>query len=183
MRFISLVEHGKSASRCYETFLPRSEERRVVHTQTVRVAYISARQRNLNSKYRHPQSAADAYALGLLIHFAFNRTDALPTTALPPHPLPPASSRGSIPVSVFPSFKRLLNPNPKARMTPKHFLEIGMAETAGEGSGFFADNRLVKVCAGLDHFSIASEVEKNNLLKYGFPLDKRLWSDTRAAGY
>lgn len=41
-----------------------------------------------------------------------------------------------------------------------------MAETAGEGSGFFAENRLVKVCAGLDNFNIASEAEKNSLLKY-----------------
>ena len=115
--------------------------------------------------FRHNLAAADSYSLGLLIHFAFNRTDALPSTALPPHPPPAASSRGSIPVHVFPSFKRLLNPNPKARLTPKHFLEIGMAETAGESSGFFADNRLVKVCAGLDNFNIASEADKNSLLK------------------
>ena len=50
-------------------------------------------------------------------------------------------------------------------MTPKYFLEIGMAQTAGEGAGFFAENRLVKVCAGLDNFNIAGEAEKNNLLK------------------
>ena len=35
-----------------------------------------------------------------------------------------------------------------------------MAETAGEGSGFFVSNRLIKVCAGLDNFNIASEAEK-----------------------
>ncbi|KAJ3559364.1 hypothetical protein NM688_g390 [Phlebia brevispora] len=113
----------------------------------------------------HNLSALDSYSLGLLIHFAFNRTDTLPSTALPPHPPPAASSRGSIPLPVFSAYKRLLNPNPKARLTPKHFLEIGMAETAGEGSGFFANNRLVKVCAGLDNFNIAGEADKNNLLK------------------
>lgn len=40
-----------------------------------------------------------------------------------------------------------------------------MAETTGEGSGFFASNRLVKVCAGLDNFNIASEAEKAALLR------------------
>ena len=50
-------------------------------------------------------------------------------------------------------------------MTPAHFLELGMSHTAGEGSGFFASNRLVKVCAGLDNFNLASEAEKASLLK------------------
>lgn len=40
-----------------------------------------------------------------------------------------------------------------------------MSQTAGEGSGFFASNRLVKVCAGLDGFNVASEGEKASLLK------------------
>ncbi|KAJ7124964.1 armadillo-type protein [Mycena epipterygia] len=105
-------------------------------------------------------AAADAYALGLLLHAVFNPTHPLPTTASPPHPPPPASSRGSIPTSVFPSFKKLLNPNPKGRLTAKGFLAIGMAET-----GFFANNRLVKVCLGLDNFALSSEAEKNMLLR------------------
>ena len=40
-----------------------------------------------------------------------------------------------------------------------------MSQTAGDGSGFFATNQLVKVCAGLDNFNLASEGEKANLLK------------------
>lgn len=110
-------------------------------------------------------AAADGYALGLLIHTVFNPSDPLPATASPPHPPPNASSRGSIPLSVFPAFKRLLNPNAKTRLTPKGFLELGMAETAGDGAGFFAHNSLVKVCAGLDSFNISSESEKNALLR------------------
>ncbi|KAJ7287403.1 armadillo-type protein [Mycena rebaudengoi] len=105
-------------------------------------------------------SAADAYALGLLLHAVFNPTHPLPATASPPHPPPPASSRGSIPNSLFPSFKKLLNPNPKGRLTAKGFLAIGMADT-----GFFANNRLVKVCLGLDNFALSSESEKNVLLR------------------
>ena len=50
-------------------------------------------------------------------------------------------------------------------MTPKTFLDTGMAETASEGSGFFSGNRLVKVCAGLDNFSLGSEAEKVTLLR------------------
>ncbi|KAH8108102.1 hypothetical protein BXZ70DRAFT_36637 [Cristinia sonorae] len=113
----------------------------------------------------HNTAVADAYALGLLIHFSFNPTEPLPPTAQPPHPPPTAQSRGAIPVSVFPAYKKLLNPNPKARLTPKNFLDLGMAQTAGEGAGFFVSNKLVKVCAGLDNFNLASESEKSILLR------------------
>ncbi|KAH0832319.1 hypothetical protein J3R83DRAFT_13329 [Lanmaoa asiatica] len=112
-----------------------------------------------------PIPAADSYALGLLLHSVFNPTHPPPETVEPPHPPPQPSSRGSIPPSVFPSFKKLLNPSPKGRTTPKTFLDTGMAETAGEASGFFSSNRLVKVCAGLDNFSLAGEAEKATLLR------------------
>ncbi|KAF8160923.1 hypothetical protein B0H34DRAFT_698710 [Crassisporium funariophilum] len=105
-------------------------------------------------------AAADAYALGLLLHGVFNPSHPTPPTAEPPHPPPAPSSRGAIPASLFPHFKKLLNPNPKGRLTAKGFLEIGMAET-----GFFSNNRLVKVCSGLDNFALGSESEKNLLLR------------------
>ena len=120
-------------------------------------------------RFRYNVAAADGYALGLLIHAVFNPSHPLPATASPPHPPPNASSRGTIPLSVFPAFKRLLNPNGKSRLTPKGFLELGMAQTAGDGSGFFANNSLVKVCAGLDSFNISSESEKTTLLRYVIP--------------
>nr|GAT57734.1 predicted protein [Mycena chlorophos] len=104
--------------------------------------------------------AADAYALGLLLHAVFNPTQPPPATASPPHPPPQPSSRGAIPTSIFPCFKKLLNPNHKGRLTPNGFLAIGMAET-----GFFSNNRLVKVCLGLDNFALSSESEKNVLLR------------------
>ncbi|PCH43923.1 ARM repeat-containing protein [Wolfiporia cocos MD-104 SS10] len=110
-------------------------------------------------------AAADSYALGLLIHCAFNPSLPLPATAQPPHPPPTAASRGAIPNVLFSSYKRLLNPNPKSRLTAKVFLELGTATTAGDGSGFFADNSLVKVCTGLDNFSISNEGEKATFLR------------------
>ncbi|KAL1734884.1 armadillo-type protein [Schizophyllum commune] len=106
-------------------------------------------------------AALDAYDLGLLIHILFNPDAFPPATASPPHPPPNPSSRGAIPNSIFPSYKRLLNPNPGARLTPKGFLEIGM----GSEKGFFAGNRLVQVCAGLDNFALSSEADKATLLK------------------
>ncbi|KZT24267.1 ARM repeat-containing protein [Neolentinus lepideus HHB14362 ss-1] len=113
----------------------------------------------------HDPGALDGYALGLLLNSVFNPSFSLPPTTEPPHPPPVASSRGALPAGLFPSFKRLLNPNPKGRLTPKGFLEIGMAETAGEGSGFFANNNLVKICSGLDNFNIASDAEKGMFLR------------------
>lgn len=108
----------------------------------------------------HDVAAADSYALGLLLHSIFNPNHPRPATAEPPHPPPPASSRGSIPLAIFPLFKRLLNPNPGGRATAKHFLEVGMAE-----SGFFAGNRLVKVCTSLDNFALSSDAEKATFLR------------------
>ncbi|KAJ3749224.1 armadillo-type protein [Lentinula detonsa] len=104
--------------------------------------------------------AADAYALGLLINATFNPDHHPPATASPPHPPPTAAARANIPNTVFSLYKKLLNPNPKGRLTAKGFLEIGMSD-----SGFFSSNRLVKVCLGLDNFALASESEKMILLR------------------
>ncbi|KAG2029017.1 hypothetical protein BDR03DRAFT_846714, partial [Suillus americanus] len=77
---------------------------------------------------------------------------------------PPEEERGMVcPRRV--SFS-LLNPNAKLRMSPKNLLDIGMAESDREGHGFFVHNRLVKVCAGLDGFTLSSESDKASLLRY-----------------
>ena len=49
-------------------------------------------------------------------------------------------------------------------MAPAGFLEAGMAQT-GEGCGFFANNTYVRICEGLDEFSIKGEAEKAALLR------------------
>ncbi|KAG8898592.1 hypothetical protein FRB99_007336 [Tulasnella sp. 403] len=110
-------------------------------------------------------ACADAYALGLLLHAVFNAGHPPPPTIFPPHPPPPPSSRGSIPPAIFPSFRRLLNPNPKTRFTAKAFLDLGLGEKPGDGAGFFASNGLYKVCSGLDGFPLASDGEKSALLR------------------
>ncbi|KIK68879.1 hypothetical protein GYMLUDRAFT_153091 [Collybiopsis luxurians FD-317 M1] len=105
-------------------------------------------------------AAADAYALGLLLNATFNPDHHPPATASPPHPPPTATAKGNIPSALFSLYKKLLNPNARGRLTAKGFLEIGMSD-----SGFFAGNRLVKVCLGLDNFALASDSEKTILLR------------------
>lgn len=111
-------------------------------------------------------AAPDAYEFGLLLHVVFNPSHPLPPTTVPPHPAPIAASRGAIPISVFPSFKRLLVPKPRARLSTKAFLEIGNGEKAADGSGFFSQNRLVKICQSLESFNLSSESEKAAFLRY-----------------
>jgi len=110
-------------------------------------------------------AAADSYSFGILIHSVFNPNLPLPPTTDPPHAAPLPSSRGAIPLLVFPPYKRLLNPNSKSRLTAKGFLDLGMAERAGEGAGFFSNNNLIKICSGLNDFALASEAEKNGFLR------------------
>ncbi|KAG1891857.1 uncharacterized protein F5891DRAFT_1209860 [Suillus fuscotomentosus] len=50
-------------------------------------------------------------------------------------------------------------------MSHQNLPDIGMAESDGEEYGFFAHNRLVKVCAGLDGFTLSSESDKASLLR------------------
>ncbi len=50
-------------------------------------------------------------------------------------------------------------------MSPAAFLEMGMAQTGGETAGFFVNNRLVKLCVGLDNFSLSNDAEKTVLLR------------------
>ncbi|TFY81796.1 hypothetical protein EWM64_g2211 [Hericium alpestre] len=117
-----------------------------------------------SSLKENPVAAVDSYALALLIHTLFNPAAGSPPTTQPPHNPPQPSSRGAIPQSVFPSFKKLLNPNPKPRMTAKTFLELGMSESAADG-GFFKSNRLLQICEGLEGFSLMSEGERAGLLR------------------
>lgn len=137
----------------------RSQEKWMVVSEGVIIFYYSA-SIPLSDFISLDPASADSYALGLLLHSVFNPSHPPLLTAEPPHSPPPASSRGAIPTAIFPTFKKLLNPNPKGRLSAKAFLEMGMA-----GSGFFSNNRLVIVCAGLDNFALASEAEKNQLLR------------------
>ena len=114
----------------------------------------------------HSPSAVDSYAFALVIHFVFNPSQPVPPTTHPPHPPPQPSSRGAIPRGIFPLFKKLLTPDPRSRMTASNFLDIGMSESSGEGSGFFSHNRLVNICQGLDNFALSTDSEKSNMIRF-----------------
>ncbi|CAE7145252.1 unnamed protein product [Rhizoctonia solani] len=111
-----------------------------------------------------PVSATDGYSLGILIHTVFNVKDSshdpLPATANPPHTAPGPSAKGTIPNSIFPHYKKLLNPTPAARLTPSAFLNLGTAPGA-----FFSDNPLFRICEALEGFALSNEAEKSSLLR------------------
>lgn len=50
-------------------------------------------------------------------------------------------------------------------MTAKGLLEVGMAESLGDAGGFFKENRLLKVCEGLESFGLMSDGERAVLLR------------------
>lgn len=113
-----------------------------------------------------PAGPYDAYSFGILLNTVFNLTTTPPATVQPPHTPPTASSRGHIPTSIFPSFKKLLNPSPKARMTMQAFLDAGMGQGgAGSSGGWFVDNHLVQVCDQLEGFPLATDNEKAEFLR------------------
>ncbi|KAB5588327.1 N-terminal kinase-like protein [Ceratobasidium theobromae] len=109
-------------------------------------------------------SVIDGYSLGILIHTVFNvkgqSYDPLPATANPPHPPPAPSSKGAIPNSIFPHYKKLLHPTSSARLAPSSFLSVGIAP-----GSFFADNPLYRICEALEGFALSSESEKSSLLR------------------
>ncbi|KAI0291130.1 hypothetical protein BC826DRAFT_1023864 [Russula brevipes] len=112
-----------------------------------------------------PFAAIDAYALALLTFNLFNPTVSHPPFLDPPYSPPQPSTRGAIPPPLWPSFKKMLNPNPKGRMTPKALLDVGMAESLGENGGFFRGNRLFKICEELGSFGLMSDGERAALLR------------------
>ncbi|SCZ96994.1 BZ3500_MvSof-1268-A1-R1_Chr4-2g06919 [Microbotryum saponariae] len=111
----------------------------------------------------HEASALDSYQLYLLIFVIFN--GALPPTfssSSSPPTLP--GTRGQTPQNIYTTWRRLGNPNPKARLRTDLFLELGIGSESGT-PGWWPSNRLVKLSAALEGFSLASEAEKMELLK------------------
>jgi SCY1-like protein 1 len=64
-----------------------------------------------------------------------------------------------IPPSMHSSYKRLVNANPKARVSVGHFLE------QGKRSGAFFDTPLIKLTEGVDNLGVKSEQEREEFLE------------------
>ena len=99
---------------------------------------------------RNPVSAVDSYDFGILIFEVFNggsfTNDQVGQTK-------------SIPPSFHQSYKRLLNTNPKARLSVSHFLE------QGRRSGGFFETPLIRLSEGVESLGLKSDGERAELLR------------------
>lgn len=95
--------------------------------------------------------AVDAYNFGILIFEVFNGDFIGPDQIGQPKNIPP---------SMHANYKRLVNANPKARLSVAHFLE------QGQRVGGFFETPLIKLSEGVDSLGMKSETEREAFLKY-----------------
>lgn len=96
-----------------------------------------------------PHTAVDSYNFGTLIYEVFNGDFAGSDQA---------GQTKSIPPTMHASYKRLVNANPKARITVKAFLE------QGQRSGGFFDSPLIKLTENIDNLGVKTEEERAEFL-------------------
>ena len=100
---------------------------------------------------RSPVAATDSYGFGILIFEVFNSQfmggDQLGQVK-------------SIPPSMQQSYKRLINPNPKVRLSVSHFLE------QGRKTGSFFETPLIRLTQDIDSLGLKSENEREEFLRY-----------------
>ncbi|KAI4285753.1 MAG: hypothetical protein L6R38_000400 [Xanthoria sp. 2 TBL-2021] len=98
---------------------------------------------------RHPLSATDSYGFALLAFEVFNgcliNSDSIGQTR-------------NLPPTMHQSYKRLLNQNPKARLSLSHFKE------QGRRSGGFFDTPLIKLSDGIESLGLKSDGEREDFL-------------------
>ena len=66
----------------------------------------------------------------------------------------------SIPPSMQQSYKRLINANPKSRISAAQFLE------QGERSGGFFETPLIHLTDGIENLAMKNESEREDFLRY-----------------
>ncbi|KAI3333259.1 armadillo-type protein [Ustulina deusta] len=98
---------------------------------------------------KSPHSAVDSYNFGTTIFEVFNGDF---TGAYP------AGQTKGIPPTMHAGYKRLVNANPKARITVGAFFE------QGRRSGGFFDSPLIKLTEGIDNLDVKSETERAEFL-------------------
>ena len=98
---------------------------------------------------KNPLTAADAYGLGILVYEAFNGgfmdSDQL-------------GQAKSIPAAMVQSYRRLVNANPKLRMSPSIFLD------QGKKTGGFFETPLIHITEGAESLGLKSEAERDEFL-------------------
>ncbi|KAK6217588.1 hypothetical protein QIS74_07702 [Colletotrichum tabaci] len=98
---------------------------------------------------KSPHSAVDSFGFGCLIFEVFNGEFMGSDQA---------GQTKSIPPTMQQSYKRLVNPNPKARVSVGHFLE------QGQRSGSFFDSPLIKLTEGIENLGVKTETEREQFL-------------------
>ncbi len=94
--------------------------------------------------------AVDAYNFGTLIFEVFNGDFMGPDQA---------GQTKNIPPNMHSSYRRLVNSNPKARVSVGNFLE------QGRRNGGFFHTPLIKLTDGVDNLGMKSEEEREEFLK------------------
>lgn len=96
----------------------------------------------------------DSYDFGLLVFEVFNgsfiTSDQIGQTK-------------NVPPSMHQSYKRLLNANPKARLSVSHFRDQGRRR-----GGFF-ETPLIRLSEGLDSLGLKSDGEREEFLRFAKP--------------
>lgn len=100
---------------------------------------------------KNPLSAVDAFGLGCLVFEAFNG-DFTGTDQ--------AGQTKNVPPTMHASYKRLVNANPKARLSAAHFVD------QGQRTGAFFDSPLIKLTEGIDNLGVKSESERDAFFEY-----------------
>lgn len=98
----------------------------------------------------HPLPAVDAYSFGVLIFEVFNGDFSGGDQA---------GQTKNIPPPMHSSYRRLVNSNPKARISVANFLEQGR-----RNGGFFA-TPLIKLAESVDNLGMKSEEERETFLR------------------
>lgn len=100
---------------------------------------------------RNPVAAVDAFGFGCLVYEVFNGE--MPGGDL-------STQVKGLPPKMQSSYKRLVNPNPKSRLSTGHFCEQGRQR------GSYFDSPLIKLTEGVDNLGMKDEAERDLFLKY-----------------
>ncbi|TIA87050.1 hypothetical protein E3P99_03415 [Wallemia hederae] len=111
---------------------------------------------------KNPVSSLDSFNLAVFISQLYNPSKPLPLDLTA---APSPSSRGMIPMSLFNSYRKLLNPSPKNRLSVDAFLQAGNNPQDTQNGAFFTQNPLIELCQGLEMFSLMRQAERVVYLK------------------
>ncbi|WEW55721.1 Nuclear aminoacylation-dependent tRNA export pathway component [Emydomyces testavorans] len=97
---------------------------------------------------RNPLFAVDSYNFGTLVFEIFNGS----------FQNGQAGQTSNIPPSMHQSYKKLVNPNPKLRLSVAHFIE------QGQRAGGFFDSPLIRLTQDIDSLGLKSEEEREEFI-------------------